>query len=181
MIGSSDEAHDQQRRVQPAPARAARAGARSSRRTRSPASSARLEEHEARRPHRGRAAEPRQDLLRDDRLDQEQQERAGEDREGGEEHRARRAAKAGATGVAAKTPHSTGAGSSAPTRATLGPRGTLQRRWAPAFAGATGNDAGPPRVRGATDHDAGPSPSRGRPATTLGPRFRGDDLLTCGQ
>ena len=39
-----------------------------------------LEEHEARRPDRGRAAEPRQDLLGDDRLDQEQQERRKEDR-----------------------------------------------------------------------------------------------------
>ena len=46
----------------------------------------RLEEHQADRPHRGRAAEPRQDLLRDDGLDQEQQERAEEDRGGVEEH-----------------------------------------------------------------------------------------------
>ncbi len=47
-----------------------------------------LEEHEAGSPHRGRAAEPRQDLLGDDRLDQEQQERAREDREGVESHAA---------------------------------------------------------------------------------------------
>ena len=39
-----------------------------------------LEEHEAGGPDRGRAAEPRQDLLGDDRLDQEQQERRKEDR-----------------------------------------------------------------------------------------------------
>ena len=42
----------------------------------------RLEEHEARGPHGGRAAEPGKDLLRDDRLDQEQQERADEDGDG---------------------------------------------------------------------------------------------------
>ena len=46
----------------------------------------RLEEHEARRPDGGRAAEPWQDLLRDDRLHQEQQERADEDGGGVEEH-----------------------------------------------------------------------------------------------
>ena len=45
-----------------------------------------LEEHEAGRPHRGGAAEPRQDLLRHDRLDEEQQERAREDRESVERH-----------------------------------------------------------------------------------------------
>src|SRR6185295_3289391 len=39
-----------------------------------------LEKHEARGPDPGRAAEPRQDLLGDDRLDQEQQERRKEDR-----------------------------------------------------------------------------------------------------
>ena len=36
----------------------------------------RLEEYEARCPDGGRPPEPREDLLRDDRLDQEQQERA---------------------------------------------------------------------------------------------------------
>ena len=46
-----------------------------------------LEEHEARRPHRGGPAEPRQDLLRDDGLDQEQQERATEDRQCEKGHR----------------------------------------------------------------------------------------------
>src|SRR5688572_3360655 len=39
-----------------------------------------LEKHQAGGPHRGRAAEPRQDLLGDDRLHQEQQERRKEDR-----------------------------------------------------------------------------------------------------
>src|SRR5207237_6927250 len=39
-----------------------------------------LEEDEARRPHPCRAAEPRQDLLGDDRLHQEQQERRQENR-----------------------------------------------------------------------------------------------------
>ena len=39
-----------------------------------------LEEHHAERPHDRRAAEPRQDLLGDDRLHQEQQERRKEDR-----------------------------------------------------------------------------------------------------
>src|SRR3989441_2909145 len=39
-----------------------------------------LEEHQAGRPHRRRAAEPRQDLLGDDRLNQEQQEGGKEDR-----------------------------------------------------------------------------------------------------
>ena len=39
----------------------------------------RLEEDETSGPYRGRSAEPRQDLLGDDGLDQEQQERAAED------------------------------------------------------------------------------------------------------
>src|SRR5207302_5369735 len=39
-----------------------------------------LEEHQAGRPHRRGAAEPRQDLLGDDRLNQEQQEGGEEDR-----------------------------------------------------------------------------------------------------
>src|SRR5438034_9689321 len=39
-----------------------------------------LEEHQAGRPHRRRAAKPRQDLLGDDRLNQEQQEGGEEDR-----------------------------------------------------------------------------------------------------
>src|SRR5205807_10113890 len=39
-----------------------------------------LEEHQAGCPHRRRAAEPRQDLLGDDRLNQEQQEGREEDR-----------------------------------------------------------------------------------------------------
>ena len=47
----------------------------------------RLEEDEAGRPDGRRAAEPRQDLLRHHRLDEEQQERADEDRGGVEEHR----------------------------------------------------------------------------------------------
>ena len=45
-----------------------------------PAEQHRLEEHEACRPHRRRPTEPRQDLLGDDRLHQEQQERGQEDR-----------------------------------------------------------------------------------------------------
>ena len=47
----------------------------------------RLKEDEARGPDRGRAAEPRQDLLRDHRLHQEQQERADENGGGVEGHR----------------------------------------------------------------------------------------------
>ena len=47
----------------------------------------RLEEDEAGRPDGGRSAEPRQDLLRDDRLHQEQQEGADEDGRGVEGHR----------------------------------------------------------------------------------------------
>ena len=46
-----------------------------------------LEEHEARRPHRRGSAEPRKDLLRHHRLDEEQQERADEDRDGVQKHR----------------------------------------------------------------------------------------------
>src|SRR6185436_19344168 len=46
-----------------------------------------LEEHQARRPYRGGAPEPRENLLRYDRLDEKQQERADEDREGVENHR----------------------------------------------------------------------------------------------
>ena len=49
----------------------------------------RLKEDEARRPHRRGAAEPRQDLLCDDGLEQEQQERASEYRQGIEHRRAR--------------------------------------------------------------------------------------------
>jgi hypothetical protein len=45
-----------------------------------------LEEHHAGGPDRGRAAEPRQDLAGDDRLDQEQQERGQRDRGGVQEH-----------------------------------------------------------------------------------------------
>ena len=41
----------------------------------------RLEEHEAQGPHGARAAEPRDDLLRDERLNREQQERAERRRE----------------------------------------------------------------------------------------------------
>ena len=50
----------------------------------------RLEEDEARGPDGRRSAEPRQDLLRHDRLDQEEQERADEDGCGVEEHGAGR-------------------------------------------------------------------------------------------
>src|SRR5256885_16037660 len=50
------------------------------------------EEHEARCPHAGRAAEPRQDLLGDDRLHQEQQERRKEDRRGVRQRRRKRIA-----------------------------------------------------------------------------------------
>ena len=46
----------------------------------------RLEKDEARRPDRGGAAEPRQDLLRDHRLYEEQQESADEDGGGVEGH-----------------------------------------------------------------------------------------------
>ena len=48
-----------------------------------------LEKDEARRPHRRGSAEPRQDLLGDDRLEQEEQERAREDRQGVEHRRTR--------------------------------------------------------------------------------------------
>ena len=67
--------------------RAARAGAPRNRRTRSPSSSVVWKKTRQRRPDRRRAAEPGQDLLRDDGLHQEQQERASEDRQGKERHR----------------------------------------------------------------------------------------------
>src|SRR5213079_2393164 len=57
----------------------------------------RLKKNEARRPYGGGAAEPRQDLFRDDRLDQKQQERAGEDGDRGEQHGARSNGAAGFT------------------------------------------------------------------------------------
>ena len=86
--GQQQEACDQQRRVQRSlpPARQApgrRIGVGIAREQRA------LEEHQAGRPHRGRAPEPRQDLLGDDRLDQEQQERTREDRQRVEDHSVR--------------------------------------------------------------------------------------------
>src|SRR6185437_12009701 len=49
----------------------------------------RLKEHEARRPYRGRSSEPRQDLLGDDRLDEEEQERTCENRQREKRHERR--------------------------------------------------------------------------------------------
>ena len=72
------ERHGEQRHVQHR--LPARAEARASSRRRRTGEQHALEEHQARGPHRRRAAEPRQDLLGDDRLHQEQQERRQEDR-----------------------------------------------------------------------------------------------------
>ena len=48
-----------------------------------------LEEHQTYRPYPSRSAEPRQDLLGQDRLDQKQQEGRQKDSKGGGEHRVR--------------------------------------------------------------------------------------------
>src|SRR3989441_3372323 len=58
-----------------------------------------LEEHQAGRPNRRRAAKPRQDLLGDDRLNQEQQEGGEEDRRRVRQARQQREADYKVTGV----------------------------------------------------------------------------------
>src|SRR6202162_1454080 len=56
-----------------------------------------LEEEHAGRPDRRHAAEPRQDVLADDRLDLKEEKRPEEDRNGEEEHGARLSARSGQT------------------------------------------------------------------------------------
>lgn len=56
-----------------------------------------LEEEHAGRPDRRHAAEPRQDVLADDRLDLKEEKRPEEDRDGEEEHGARLSVRSGQT------------------------------------------------------------------------------------